>query len=43
MSESTKNVYAPEGSGYIIREELQTLLEGLFSSGRGHDFKIRVR
>ena len=43
MPDQVRTVFAPRGSGYIDREDLQRLLEGLFDSEAGHDFKIRVR
>lgn len=41
MANIVSNVFSPQGTGYIEREELQKLLEELFP-GSDRDFKIRV-
>ena len=42
MANVFANVFSPQGTGYIEREELQKRLEELFP-GSDRDFKIQVK
>ena len=43
MANWVKNVFSPDGTGYIERQELQKRLEKLFNLRSGQDFKIQVK